>query len=269
MVRIELSMKQVWLGTGWKMNHASREAAAYARELAAYLVQHPPTVRLFILPPFTALAQVSDILRDTPVLVGAQNMHFSSRGAFTGEISAPMLQECGAALVELGHSERRENFGETDYTVNAKVLAALEANLIPLVCVGEPGIEREFGVAAEWVRRQVKIALHNVTPAQLSRVMLAYEPVWAIGERGIPATPEQASQMHSEIRSAVTEQYGAMLAGELPVLYGGSVNRDNASSLLSQPDIDGLFVGRAAWQVHDFIQLIELVTKAALGRAYV
>ncbi|MCC7161441.1 MAG: triose-phosphate isomerase [Anaerolineae bacterium] len=262
-------MKQVWLGTGWKMNHGTRESVSYARELAGYLAQQPPTVQLFILPPFTALAQVAEILRESPVLVGAQNMHEASRGAFTGEISAPILHECGAALVELGHSERREHFGETDYTVNTKVLAALQATLIPLVCVGEPKIEREFGVAADWVRRQVKIALYNVPTVQLEHVILAYEPVWAIGESGTPATPKQVSQMHGVIRGTVAEIYGSELAQELPILYGGSVNHLNAASLLTQPDIDGLFVGRAAWRVTDFIQLIALVERVTVGRVYV
>ncbi len=261
-------MKQVWLGTGWKMNHTSREAVGYARDLAAYLAQHPPLVQLFILPPFTVLAQVAEILRDSPVLVGAQNMHAARRGAFTGEISAAMLQECGAAVVELGHSERREYFGETDYMVNAKVLAALEANIRPLVCVGEPRIEREFGVAGDWVRRQVKIALHKVPAAQLERVILAYEPIWAIGEQGVPATPEEASEMHQVIRGVVSEMYGDALARELPILYGGSVNPQNAASLLTQPEIDGLFVGRAAWQVADFIRLVELVECVVAGRVY-
>ncbi|MCC7163093.1 MAG: triose-phosphate isomerase [Anaerolineae bacterium] len=261
-------MQQVWLGTGWKMNHTSREAEDYATALAMFVRGQSLVTRLFILPPFTALAVVAEILRDTQVMVGAQNMHWQSRGPFTGEISASMLAGCGAQLVELGHSERREHFGETDYSVNAKVHAALDANLVPLACVGEPGIEREFGVADEWVRRQVKIALHNVPSARLTRTIFAYEPVWAIGERGIPATPEQAAEMHRVIRNTLTELYGTGAAREIPILYGGSVNRDNAAGLLKQPNIDGLFVGRAAWQVDDFIQMIQLVENVTARRAY-
>lgn len=261
-------MHPIWLGTGWKMNHTLDEAVEYAHVLAAYLREHPPTVRLFVLPPFTALAKVAEILRDSPVLVGGQNMHAATHGAFTGEISASMLRTCGAALVELGHSERREYFGETDFGVNAKVQTALEGDLIPLICVGEPAVERQLGVAAEWVRRQVKIALHKIAPARLSNVMLAYEPVWAIGDGGIPATPDQASQMHRVIRSVIAELYGQPQANTLPILYGGSVNLQNAPDLLAQPDINGLFVGRAAWRVNDFIQMIESVTEVCEEKAW-
>ncbi len=259
-------MKRYWIGTGWKMNKTYAEAEAYARALADFLVSHPPRVQVFIIPPFTVLHRVSDLLKNTPVQVGAQNMHWAESGAFTGEISAGMLQDCGAHLVELGHSERRAEFGETDYTVNLKVLAALQHRLQPLVCVGETTREKQFGVACESIVRQLKIALKGVSLAQIENVILAYEPVWAIGETGTPAEPAYANAMHSAMRTAIRELYGDAIALAMPILYGGSVNRDNAISLIEQSQVDGLFVGRAAWQANALIELIQMVDQISEER---
>ena len=241
------------------MNKTLAEAEQFARGLCGFLQEHPSTLHLFVVPPFTALARVCDVLRDAPVKVGAQNMHWAERGAFTGEISPLMVKDCGAQMVELGHSERRAYFGETDYTVNAKVLSALKHNLTPIVCIGETEQEKESGVAAEYVARQVKIALKGVPEARLPEILLAYEPVWAIGESGRPAEPAYADKMHALIKSAAADVFGTPAARDVPVLYGGSVSQENAAQMASQANVDGLFVGRAAWDVHGFIGLIEQV----------
>jgi triosephosphate isomerase len=254
--------ERFWLGTGWKMNKTRAEAAAYCATLrsAGDLADLP--LRLFVLPPFTALAEVAAALEDTPVLVGAQNCHWAEAGAWTGEIAAAQVKDCGAALVELGHSERRAHFGETDAAINRKVKAALAAGLIPLVCVGETAEERDLDAAAVTVARQARMALAGVGAADLARVLLAYEPVWAIGEGGEPATPAYAAAIHAAIKQAVTDQAGR----RLPVLYGGSVNPENAAALAAEPDIDGLFVGRAAWQPEGLIALARQVAAVVGGR---
>ncbi len=255
--------RRFWLGTGWKMNRTRAEARAYAEALRAAPDLGDLPLRLFVLPPFTALAEVAAALASTPVLVGAQNCHWADAGAWTGEISAPQIAECGAALVELGHSERRAHFGETDVAVNAKVKAVLAAGLMPLVCVGETAEERSLEAAAVTVARQARMALAGVAAADLDRVLLAYEPVWAIGEGGEPASPDYANAIHGVIKSAVSDLHG----GSVPVLYGGSVNPANAEALAAEPEIDGLFVGRAAWTVGGLLGLARQVAGVLTGMA--
>jgi triosephosphate isomerase len=248
-----------WLGSGWKMNRTLGEAQAYAESLRTFVEHVDPLVHLFIVPPFTALSSVCRILSGTQVQVGAQNMHWADRGAFTGEISPLMIRDCGAQIVELGHSERREYFAETDYSVNKKVLAALQHGLHPLICVGETAVEKEFDVAETFVRRQVKIALHAVPLDSIPSVMIAYEPVWAIGEAGSPAEPDYANHIHGIIRDTIALTYGPQISRTIRILYGGSVNFGNAESFIQQPEVDGLFIGRAAWEVDSLIELIRLV----------
>lgn len=243
------------------MNKVLAEAEAYALTLREFVELESPKAEVFIVPPFTVLRKVCDLLKTAPVKVGAQNMHWEERGAHTGEISPLMVKDCGAHLVELGHSERRAQFGETDFTVNKKVLAALRHGLSPLVCVGETASEKAFGVAKESVVRQVKISLRNVPENRIGDLMLAYEPVWAIGESGTPAEPEYANSIQGFIREAISELYDDKIAQQVSLLYGGSVNTENASSFVKQAEIDGLFVGRAAWNVDGFIQLIQRVEK--------
>ncbi len=255
-------MKQTWMGTSWKMNKTIGEAEAYAHALRQFVQGRNLKSHVFIVPPFTALSRVCEILKDTRVLVGAQNMHWEESGPFTGEISPLMVRDCGAGLVELGHSERRAEFGETDFTVNRKVLSALEHQLRPLVCVGETAIEKQAGVAKECVARQVKIALKDVPSDRVPEVIFAYEPVWAIGESGTPAEPEYADSIQGLIREAIAQVYGPAAGIQAIVLYGGSVNAANATTLVQQPNIDGLFIGRAAWEAASFIRLIESVEKA-------
>jgi triosephosphate isomerase len=257
-------MRKVWIGTGWKMNKGFAEAEAYVHALRAYIESENPEVSIFVVPPFTVLKRVCDLIESSGVLVGAQNMHWEDAGSYTGEISPFMIKDCGVHLVELGHSERRSDFGETDYLVNKKVLSAIRFGLIPLICVGETTIEKDFGVAGESVFRQVKIALHGIPESEISKVLIAYEPVWAIGDKGTPANPDYANGMHVLIRRAVSELYGEKRAHQFPILYGGSVNLENARDLMREPDIDGLFIGRAAWNVENFIRIIEL-TKGGIS----
>jgi triosephosphate isomerase len=248
--------RKFWLGTGWKMNKTRAEGRAYAEALQAVPDLQQLPMQLFVLPPFTALAEVAASLAGSGVLVGAQNCHWASAGAWTGEISAPQIAECGAALVELGHSERRAHFGETDVAINAKVKAVLAAGLRPLVCVGETAEERALDAATVTVARQARMALAGVAAADLDRVLLAYEPVWAIGEGGTPASPDYADAIHGALKNAVMDLHGR----SVPVLYGGSVNAANALALAGQPEIDGLFVGRAAWTVEGLLGLARAIT---------
>ncbi|MBS4075930.1 triose-phosphate isomerase [Ameyamaea chiangmaiensis] len=246
------SQARHWIGTSWKMNKTLPEAAEFAKRLLG--VDIPGSVQPFVIPPFTALASVATILRDSGVLVGAQTMHWADQGSWTGEISAPMLVDAGAQLVELGHSERRQHFGETDHTVNLKVLSALRHGLIPLICIGEDHDERAWGVARATLERQIRVALLGVRPDEAHRVVLAYEPVWAIGETGRPAPADLVAQTHRDIRRILVDM-GTGFAG-LRILYGGSVSPDNAPDYLDSPDVGGLFVGRSAWNVDGYQSIL-------------
>jgi triosephosphate isomerase len=247
------------------MNKTVTEAKEYAVRLADHLTAHPARARIFIVPPFTALQAVGEVLKHSGVIVGAQNMHWSDGGPFTGEISPGMLRDVGVSLVELGHSERRAQFGETDEAVNRKVLAALQHELRPLVCVGETAAERDGNVGEEAVTRQVTIALRGVPEHRIPDVMFAYEPVWAIGESGTPAEPAYANTMHRIIRTAVEQASGPRIASAVAVLYGGSVDPGNVAAFARQPLIDGLFIGRASWDVASFIKCIQAFEGARRG----
>lgn len=254
-------MKPFWVGTSWKMNKNAEEANVWIDTVTRYLHSQSCSNQAFVIPPFPYIAQVSHVARTAGVLVGAQNMCWEEEGAFTGEISPLMLKDCGVDIVEIGHSERRHLFGETDETVNKKVLSALKHGLRPLVCVGDTRQEKDWQVSAESVIRQVKIALHNVPRERLTEVVIAYEPVWAIGENGIPATESEAEAVHKAIRNALSESFGREIAVSMYLVYGGSVNHSNASGLLQQENIDGIFVGRSAWCAKDFCGLIDLAEK--------
>jgi triosephosphate isomerase len=247
--------RPLWVGTSWKMTKTLAEASAFIDELAAFPV--PDGLQAFVLPAHTALASVRDRLpRSSTVLLGAQNAHWGPEGAGTGEISMRMAQDAGAAIIEIGHSERRSQFNETDQTVAAKVAAALTQGLIPLVCVGESQAVRRSGRAETFVAGQVRAALANLTAREIGQVIFAYEPIWAIGEAGRPATAADITPVVAAIIAAVAEVSGGRAARA--VLYGGSVNIDNAGDLLSATPIDGLFIGRAAWAATDFIRLLQL-----------
>ncbi|MFN8829818.1 MAG: triose-phosphate isomerase [Labrys sp. (in: a-proteobacteria)] len=254
-----MSEPTVWIGTSWKMNKTLAEARAFAERLRASDSQRDPRIQRFIIPPFTAVREVKTLLADTSVKVGAQNMHWADQGAWTGEISPVMLADCGLDLVELGHSERREHFGETDDTVGLKVAAAIRHGLIPLICVGETLVEKDAGHARAVLERQVRGALGHLTDAQKSATILfAYEPVWAIGERGIPATPDYADDRQAEI-IAVAQ---SILGRRLPCLYGGSVNPQNCVALMACRHVDGLFIGRSAWAVEGYLDILQRCSDA-------
>ncbi|WP_040509407.1 triose-phosphate isomerase [Gluconobacter morbifer] len=250
--------KPVWVGTSWKMNKGPAEAITAARSLELY--NAPPDIQPFVIPPFTSLKDVCTILHNSDLLVGAQNMHWDDSGAWTGEISPSMIRECGAALVEIGHSERREHFGETDWTVNRKVRAAVRHGLRPLVCVGDTSDEYEFGVSLETLARQTKIALHGLSAEELPHVLIAYEPVWAIGTKGRAADKDCVAGVHAHLRRALEGIAGEEIAACIPLLYGGSVTLDNAYGYVTLPNVDGVFVGRAAWEVTGFKAIIDSIS---------
>jgi triosephosphate isomerase len=255
--------RPVWIGTSWKMTKTIAESLDFVREVAGAPV--PPGVQPFLLPAHTSLAAVRDAMpADSPILLGAQNAHWAAEGAGTGEVSMRMVADAGAVLVEMGHSERRESFGETDETVARKAKAALDAGLTPLVCVGEPIAVRAAGDAEAFVSLQVRAALSMLGAEQATRVLVAYEPIWAIGTAGRPATLGEVAPVMAEIVRTV-EQVSAG-AGCRALLYGGSVSPDNADELLGEENTDGLFVGRAAWQPSGFLRLLEMAAEHAHRR---
>ncbi|MEM7752882.1 MAG: triose-phosphate isomerase [Pseudomonadota bacterium] len=246
-----MAKADLWIGTSWKMNKTLVEAQDFARALAN--AAPDPRVQRFVIPPFTAVREVAATLADTGVKIGAQNMHWEDAGAWTGEVSAPMLTDCGLDMVELGHSERRTHFGETDETVGLKVAAAVRHGLIPLVCVGETLAERSAGQAETVLAAQTRAALANLTSEQRTApILFAYEPVWAIGEGGTPATADYADARQAEIIAVAEDALGRRVT----CLYGGSVTADNCAELIQCPHIDGLFIGRAAWNVEGYLNIL-------------
>lgn len=251
-----MTRKVPWIGTSWKMNKVRSEARAFAEILAASPVSHAVNVQPFVIPPFPYIAEVADFLKDTRVRVGAQNMHWHDKGAWTGEVSPLMLKDCGATLVEIGHSERRTFFNETDETVALKTEAALKHGLTALVCIGDTREEYDSGKTAEALERQVRGLLKHVAGNAIGNVIIAYEPVWSIGEGGTPAEPPFVEDQHARIATLVT----SLLGFRVPILYGGSVNPQNCEALASRPSVDGLFIGRSAWDVKGYLNILDLVS---------
>lgn len=247
-------MKRPVFAANWKMNLGPSDARPYLRTfLAHYARRTDRTVAFF--PPSLTLCAVVDVLRDrTDILTGVQNIFWEPNGAFTGETSAPIARDAGASLALVGHSERRHIFGETDEQSAAKCVAAFRAGLTPVLCVGERLDERDRGQAEEVVLRQLGAATSVLEPAQVGKMLIAYEPVWAIGT-GKNATPEDATAMHRLIRATVRTQIGRQ-AEEIPILYGGSVNRNNARALLDAPEVDGLLVGGASLDPEGFAAIV-------------
>ena len=243
------------IAANWKMYKTNSEARACASALLS-LCTDRTCEEIVICPPAISLSIVLDTLSGSGIAVGAQNMHFADEGAYTGEISAPMLTSIGVTYVIIGHSERRQYFCETDEIVNLKLHTALRHNLIPIVCVGEVLDERESGHTEEVLIRQVAKALLNISPDHAAPIVIAYEPVWAIGT-GKTATPELAAQAHLLIRSEVARRLDRETADNMRILYGGSVRPDNASALLNQPEIDGALVGGASLKPESFAQLVK------------
>jgi triosephosphate isomerase (TIM) len=238
----------------WKMNKTIAEAVASATGLRAALT-NPPDREVVIAPPFTALQAVAEVLRGSAVHLAAQNLHEAEKGAFTGEISGAMLREAGCTYVIVGHSERRTLFGEKDDRINRKLISALAIGLKPIFCIGELLRQRQEGETEAVIGGQLKEGLNNLTAGDIRHVVIAYEPVWAIGT-GQTASPQQAQDVHRFIRQWITDRYGLKSAAELPILYGGSVTPKNIAELIAQPDIDGALVGGASLDVDSFVQII-------------
>jgi len=252
------TLRKAVIAGNWKMNKNRAEAKALIEELKPLVKDADCGVIVCV--PFTDLETVLASTQGSNICVGAQNCHFAPSGAFTGEISAAMLTEMGVEYVVLGHSERRQYFGETDVTVNKRMRAALDAGLKPIVCVGELLEQREQGVTAEVVGMQTRIALGGVTVEELKNIIIAYEPVWAIGT-GKTATAEQAGEVCGLIRATVADLYGKEAADALTIQYGGSMNAGNAAELLAQEDVDGGLIGGAALKAPDFSAIIAAASK--------
>jgi triosephosphate isomerase len=248
-------MRRPLMAGNWKMYKTVGEALALVSEIRAGLAVRTPEVDVLVAPPFTALYAVSEALRGSGILLAGQNMHWEKDGAFTGEVSGPMLRDGGCSHVILGHSERRQLFGETDEGVARKARAALDQGLTPILCVGETLAERESDRTHEVVERQVERALRALSPDETANSVLAYEPVWAIGT-GKAATPEQAQEVHAFIRKRVSASHGEPVAAALRILYGGSVKPENIAALMAQPDLDGALVGGACLKADSFLKIL-------------
>ena len=245
-------MRKPIIAGNWKMNKTPLEAEALVRELIPLVADSQTEV--VVCPPFVCLPAVAALVAGTNIALGAQNLHFAPSGAYTGEISAQMLKELGVTYVIIGHSERRQYFAETDETVNKKIKAAFEAGLKPIVCVGETLSQREAGITAEFVAMQTKLAIAGLSAEQVSSLVIAYEPIWAIGT-GKTATADEANATIGQIRQAVRECAGEA-ADALRIQYGGSMNPKNASELMSKPQIDGGLIGGASLKAEDFSRVV-------------
>ena len=239
-----------------------QEAVVFVKELRS-LVQEVTDVDVVVAPPFTALHAVADALRNANIRVSAQNLYWEREGAFTGEVSAGMIKEAGADYAIVGHSERRRLFGETDATVNRRVVTAFGAGLTPIVCIGETLEEREANDTLEVLDRQIKNGLEGLAPAQVTALVVAYEPVWAIGT-GRNATAAQAGEAHAHIRKRLRQWFGGDAADRCPILYGGSVKPDNIREIIAEPDVDGALVGGASLDVKSFADIVVKSRPAAV-----
>lgn len=247
-------MRRPVIAGNWKMNMTPSETKVLANQLKATLAE-AGDVEIVVCPPFTALAEASTRLMGTGIKVGAQNMHHEDWGAFTGEISAPMLKDLGCTHVIIGHSERRTLFGETDADINLKLKAALNAGLTPILCVGETLAQREEEITQAVCHQQLTGALAGVEYWDLTKIIIAYEPIWAIGT-GRTATPEDAQSVIGYIRSVLGKSYSEA-ADEVRILYGGSVKPDNIDGLMTKPDIDGALVGGASLDAQGFARIVQ------------
>jgi triosephosphate isomerase len=246
------------IGTNLKMYKNIRETVSYLTDLQQMTADLCGELLLFVIPSYTVLPAASVAVDQTMIKLGAQNMNWEEKGQFTGEISPLMLQELGIQIVEIGHSERRHIFHETDIEENKKVISAINHGFIALLCVGETSDEKELGIGDERLRQQLKVGLRGLVEADCKSLWVAYEPVWAIGVNGVPASSEYANAKHQVIRETLLQIFPHD-GYNVPILYGGSVNPDNACELISQPFIDGLFIGRSAWGASDFNALIREV----------
>lgn len=255
---MDKAKRKAIIAGNWKMNKTATEAAQLVDELIPAV--QDASCEVVICTPYTDLVTAVAKTKGTNIHVGAENVHFEASGAFTGEISAAMLVDLGVEYVIVGHSERRQYFAETDQTVNKRTLAALNAGLKAIVCVGESLQQREEGVTEELVRMQTKIALRDVTAEQMANVVIAYEPVWAIGT-GKTATADQAQEVCAQIRKVIGELYGDAVAQATTVQYGGSMNAKNCEELLSKQDVDGGLIGGASLKATDFAVIVNAASK--------
>jgi triosephosphate isomerase len=255
-------MRIPFVAGNWKMFKTVYEAVVFTKELRI-LVKDVTDVEIVIAPPFTAIHAVAEAARNTNIGASAQDLYWEREGAFTGAISATMIKEAGAAYSIVGHSERRRLFGETDAIVNRKMMAAFLATLTPIVCIGETLEERERGEALAVLDRQIKDGLDRLTAEQVAQLVVAYEPVWAIGT-GKTATPAQAGEAHAHIRGRLRQWFGADAAEACHVIYGGSVKQDNIRELMSEPDVDGALVGGASLDVNGFADIVARSRVAAV-----
>ena len=238
----------------WKMNMTATETRKFAEELKRIMPRAKWCDTVICVPACNITAAVK-AFKELRISVGAENLYFEEKGAYTGEISAAMLRDLGVKYVIVGHSERRQYFGETDIAVNRKVHAALDAGLSPIICVGESESQREMGVTQDWIALQVKTALYGVPAERLRRCIIAYEPIWAIGT-GKTATAQQAGEVCTAIRATIRGLYGARVARSVTIQYGGSMNPKNAQELLAQPDVDGGLIGGASLKPEQFVEII-------------
>lgn len=248
-------MKKIWIGTNWKMTKTIAEGISYTQTLKKLAEELTPNIELFIIPSYTALTTIKNEISRSRIKLGAQNMHWEDSGAYTGEVSPKMLAEIGLDLVELGHSERRQYYNENDSDINKKVFAALKYGMKPLVCIGENLEQKMNGISREVLAAQLKVCLKDLTEEQAKNVLIAYEPVWAIGEKGIPADSEYVAEIHSFLRQTLVQLFHDT-GKEIPLLYGGSVNLDNFLKYIDKEDVNGLFVGRTAWNTETFSVLL-------------
>lgn len=253
------STRKTVIAGNWKMNYTPSETKKFISELLP-MIKDYNKCDVVLCVPFVDITTAVEAVKGTGVKIGAQNVHYETKGAYTGEISADMLKETGAEYVILGHSERRQYFGEVDTTVNQRLTSAVNAGLTVILCVGELLVEREEGITEEIVSMQTKIALLGITPEQMKQVIIAYEPVWAIGT-GKTATTEQADEMCGCIRKIIAGKYGNEIAEAMTIQYGGSMNAGNADELLSKHHVDGGLIGGASLKAADFTEIVKAAQK--------
>ena len=255
---MDKNLRKVVIAGNWKMNKTPAEATALINEIKPLVADADCDVVACV--PYIDLFAAMEAAKGSNIKIGAENCHWAESGAFTGEVSAPMLKAIGVEYVVIGHSERRQYFGETDVTVQKRVRAALDNGLKVILCVGELKEEREQNITMEIVRMQTKVALLGVSEAELDNVIIAYEPVWAIGT-GLTATAEQANEVNGAIRALIGELYGKAAADKIVVQYGGSMNAGNADELLAQYDVDGGLIGGASLKAADFAAIVKAASK--------
>ena len=255
-------MRIPFIAGNWKMFKTVHDAVVFVKELKSF-VRDMNDVEIVVAPPFTAVHAVAEAARNSNIGVAAQDVYWEREGAFTGEVAPGMIKEAGAEYVIIGHSERRRLFGETDALVNRKTIAALGASLIPIVCVGETLEERERNETLAILDRQMKNGLDQLTAGQIAEIVIAYEPVWAIGT-GRNATSQQAGEVHAHIRTRLRQWFGGDAADQCHVIYGGSVKPDNIRELVAEPDVDGALVGGASLDVRSFVDIVSRSRGAAV-----